>query len=189
MRPTCGPEWSPTRARLRGLTHSTNEKSPENRALSNEADGTRTRNHRIDRTIRTKKCPLPRSRNAVFWPRRPVTPTSHPPVTRQSPVGVPPVRTHFRTHSPSNACSPRGNLSFAPSEFAPAHPARPSTMPPEGEHALRGLTSPNRASRGTHSLTEYRICADVAKRVAFWRDWGSLRIEASPHPRHDHGYG
>jgi len=39
---------------------------------SSEADGTRTRNHRIDRTIRTKKCPLPRSGNAVLWAKNPV---------------------------------------------------------------------------------------------------------------------
>jgi hypothetical protein len=42
------------------------QKSPETRALLNEADGTRTRNIRIDRTRRMKKCPLPHSGNAVF---------------------------------------------------------------------------------------------------------------------------
>src|SRR5690242_8639551 len=43
-----------------------NDESPGNAETSvNEADGTRTRNHRIDRTSRTKKHPLPRSGKAV----------------------------------------------------------------------------------------------------------------------------
>jgi hypothetical protein len=41
-------------------------RKPCRTGLLNEADGTRTRNHRIDRTRRAKNYPLPRNGNAVF---------------------------------------------------------------------------------------------------------------------------